>query len=164
MLLANLTLRHHSIWDDDCHKIASLLKDETFKTYNNWCDKMGVAGDRRFLKVARASQLQATRKNWDAEPEHGGLSDADRLELAGDLLIDIALWWLLWGEASNLRFTPELLCFVHFHCVRLNEALVNDDSSASASPPKTTYLASVVQDIYNFMKSQPEMKKTRRKM
>ena len=88
MLLANLTLRHHSIWDDDCHKMASLLKDETFQTYNNWCDKMGVAGDRRFLKIARASQLQATRKNWDAGPEHGGLSDADRLECVAGLRAD----------------------------------------------------------------------------
>ena len=83
MLLANLTLRHHSIWDDDCHKMASLLKDETFQTYNNWCDKMGVAGDRRFLKIARASQLQATRKNWDAGPEHGGLSEDLMRELSG---------------------------------------------------------------------------------
>eukprot|EP01048_Picozoa_sp_COSAG05_P009756 COSAG05_NODE_819_length_7130_cov_2.161855_4_plen_1087_part_01 len=158
MLLANLTLRHHSIWDDESHKMASLLKDETFQTYNGWCDKMGVPSGRRFLKVARTSQAEATRKNWDAAQEHGGFSDAERLELAGDLLVDIALWWLVWGEAANLRFTPELLCFVHFHCVRLNEALIDDQTATAEIPPKTTYLASVVQDIYKFMGSQPAMK------
>lgn len=28
----------------------------------------------------------------------------------------LLLWYLIWGEASNLRFTPELLCFL-FYCM-----------------------------------------------
>jgi hypothetical protein len=66
MLLANLTLRHHSIWFEDCHKMARVLKHETFNTYTGWCDKMQIPLDNRFLESTWPTQRNLRGRDWDS--------------------------------------------------------------------------------------------------
>ena len=59
----------------------------------------------------------------------------------------IALWLLVWGEAGNLRFMPELLNFIfalaHAHCSKTLSASVSP-SSVAVRP----YLETLVRPIY----------------
>ena len=57
--------------------------------------------------------------------------------------MDLALYFLVWGESSNVRFCSELLCFV-FKCAK--------DSLAPVKP--RSYLDNVVRPIYDFLKDQ----------
>ncbi|CCH60497.1 hypothetical protein TBLA_0C07060 [Henningerozyma blattae CBS 6284] len=79
----------------------------------------------------------------------------------------IALYLLIWGEANNLRFTPELLCFL-FKCAwdydvatsANNENYNNGDiTSQNRGLPyeiKTeyTFLNDIISPIYNFLRGQ----------
>ena len=59
-------------------------------------------------------------------------------------LADLALYFLLLGEASNLRFCPELICFI-FKLTK--DALVSSTVPLSTEP----YLAHIVKPLYGFL-------------
>ena len=47
-----------------------------------------------------------------------GVPADERYPPTDDPLNNIALWWSIWGEAANLRFMPECLCFLFYLCAR----------------------------------------------
>ncbi|KAI8990043.1 1,3-beta-glucan synthase component GLS1 [Pilobolus umbonatus] len=61
----------------------------------------------------------------------------------------LALWLLLWGEASVIRFCPEVLCFIF---------KLADDSWEKRSPsenaPEGQYLDQIITPLYDFVKNQ----------
>mmetsp|Transcript_45214 Transcript_45214/g.105606 ORF Transcript_45214/g.105606 Transcript_45214/m.105606 type:complete len:269 (+) Transcript_45214:14-820(+) len=86
---------------------------------------------------------QATRGSAQVVTEQGTLS------LWVDLSVDqmereVILYFLIWGEASNLRFVPELLCF-------LFEVAVEYSPSSDEPAEHNCFLSKVVTPIYNEM-------------
>ncbi|KAI8137849.1 1,3-beta-glucan synthase component-domain-containing protein [Fennellomyces sp. T-0311] len=80
--------------------------------------------------------LQA-QEAWQDAME--ALSNIERIQ-------QLALWLLIWGEASNLRFCPEALCFI-FKCA--------NDSYDATQPvevaPECDFLCSVIEPLYGFI-------------
>ncbi|KAJ3352871.1 hypothetical protein GGF32_003535 [Allomyces javanicus] len=60
-------------------------------------------------------------------------------------LTDVALWLLIWGEASNLRYCPEYLCLVFHLALRRDRASSPPVSDAPAAAP---FLDAVVRPAY----------------
>ncbi|KAF3444992.1 hypothetical protein FNV43_RR14685 [Rhamnella rubrinervis] len=89
LLLANMDVRRRSVenyiqLDNDT---VQQLMDKIFKNYRSWCNYLHFKSNLRFPDRSNEQQLQ---------------------------LIYIALYLLIWGEASNIRFMPECLCYI-FH-------------------------------------------------
>ncbi|KAL5582571.1 hypothetical protein UlMin_015013 [Ulmus minor] len=89
LLLANMDVRKRS--PEGYTQLESVtverLVDKTFKNYRSWCKYLHCKSNLRFPQGSGRQQLQ---------------------------LIYTALYLLIWGEASNVRFMPECLCYI-FH-------------------------------------------------
>lgn len=69
-----------------------------------------------------------------------------------DRLRQIALYLLCWGEASNVRFVPEALCFI-FKCA--DDYYRSPECQNRMEPvPEGLYLNSVIKPLYRFMRDQ----------
>lgn len=69
-----------------------------------------------------------------------------------DRLRQVALYLLCWGEAGNIRFTPECLCFI-FKCA--DDYYRSPDCQNRVDPvPEGLYLETVVKPLYRFMRDQ----------
>ncbi|XP_028751937.1 callose synthase 7 [Neltuma alba] len=107
------------------------LLDKMFKNYYSWCNHVRCKPNLRF-------------------PEDG---DKQQLEL-----ICIALYLLIWGEASNIRFMPECLCYIFHHmCCHVYDILQSNVHPASGengkgkAPGEETFLRDVITPIYNVL-------------
>lgn len=63
----------------------------------------------------------------------------------------LALYLLIWGEANQLRFTPECLCFI-FKCALDYDAVLQDVENSSQD--EFTFLNNVITPIYKFLRDQ----------
>ncbi|GLT28286.1 hypothetical protein SLA2020_032280 [Shorea laevis] len=89
LLLTNLDMRakdHQSYCELDGITVKQLM-DEIFKNYISWCNYLHKKPHIRFDQDYAEQQIQ---------------------------LVYIALYLLIWGEASNIRFMPECICYI-FH-------------------------------------------------
>jgi 1,3-beta-glucan synthase len=69
-----------------------------------------------------------------------------------DRIRQLALWLLCWGEAGNVRFVPECLCFI-FKCA--DDYYRSPDCQNRVDPvPEGVYLNAVIKPLYNFMRAQ----------
>ncbi|KAG6889590.1 1,3-beta-D-glucan synthase [Termitomyces sp. Mi166 len=69
-----------------------------------------------------------------------------------DRLRQIALYLLLWGEAAQVRFVPECLCFI-FKCA--DDYYRSPECQNRVEPvPEGLYLKNVVKPLYRFMRDQ----------
>lgn len=100
------------------------LHDKIFENYRQWCKRM---------KIREAFLFQSC----------GSMAP----------VWDLALWMCIWGEASNLRHCPELICYL-FHQAS-SEAQGGQPAPSSKTPPGT-WLAAVVRPIYDVIVSQPK--------
>ncbi|KAI3728580.1 hypothetical protein L6452_17218 [Arctium lappa] len=92
LLLANIDRRSKGVEDYeqlDSHTVKQLL-DKTFKNYVSWCHYLHCTSNLESREVPPT---------------------ADRQQLQ---LLYIGLYLLIWGEASNIRFMPECICYI-FH-------------------------------------------------
>ncbi|XP_068345773.1 callose synthase 7-like [Pyrus communis] len=89
LLLANMDVRHRNLenYTELNSSTVQRLMDKVFKNYRSWFNYLHCKSNLRFP------------------------GDFDRQQLE---LIYIALYLLIWGEASNIRFMPECLCYI-FH-------------------------------------------------
>ncbi|THG95112.1 hypothetical protein EW026_g6480 [Hermanssonia centrifuga] len=69
-----------------------------------------------------------------------------------DRMRQIALWLLCWGEAANVRFVPECLCFI-FKCADDYYRSPECQNRVDAVP-EGLYLHSVVKPLYRFIRDQ----------
>ncbi|OQR86621.1 callose synthase [Achlya hypogyna] len=60
----------------------------------------------------------------------------------------IALYFLIWGEAGNLRFMPECLCFLYHTMAARWEKLEALGTKPEHSPADTAFLNNVIKPIY----------------
>ncbi|KAJ3371499.1 hypothetical protein GGF31_003108, partial [Allomyces arbusculus] len=79
-----------------------------------------------------------------------------------DRAMQTALWFCIWGEAANIRFMPECLCFLFkLACdhLTLDKALVPSNSSSSslsqpAVAPEGAFLDQVITPLYRAYRDQ----------
>ncbi|KAM3316109.1 hypothetical protein ACQJBY_034311 [Aegilops geniculata] len=92
LLLANIHIRKHPKTDEHS-KLEDNALDEVmkklFKNYKKWCK---YHGRKSSLWLPTIQQEVQQRK-----------------------LLYIGLYLLIWGEAANLRFLPECLCYIYHH-------------------------------------------------
>ncbi|CAH1448815.1 unnamed protein product [Lactuca virosa] len=134
LLLANVHIRRFPNPDqqpklDDC-ALTEVMK-KLFKNYKKWCKYLGRKSS---LWLPNVQQEVQQRK-----------------------LLYMGLYLLIWGEAANLRFMPECLCYIYHHMAFEVYAIL----AGSVSPlngenikpayggEKEAFLRKVVTPIYN---------------
>ncbi|EJD47463.1 1,3-beta-glucan synthase [Auricularia subglabra TFB-10046 SS5] len=94
-------------------------------------------------KPAPSKSLESAANRW--RQAMNNMSHYDRLR-------QIALWMLCWGEAAQIRFMPECLCFI-FKCA--DDYYRSPECQNRVEPvPEGLYLRSVVKPIYRFIRDQ----------
>lgn len=123
-------------------------------------------------KKARKASKKSKKARKAAE-EHGEDLDALANDLEGDYSLDaaeikwkaqmnvltpeervrdIALYLLLWGEANQVRFTPECLCYIYKTAM---DYLLSPQCQQRQEPvPEGDYLNRTITPIYRFLRSQ----------
>ncbi|XP_068639698.1 callose synthase 9 isoform X2 [Aristolochia californica] len=70
-------------------------------------------------------------------------------------LLWVSLFYLIWGEAANIRFLPECLCYMFHHMVRELEEILRQQISQPAgsctSPNGVSFLDQVVSPLYEII-------------
>nr|GMC70334.1 callose synthase 7-like [Ipomoea batatas] len=89
MDVRNKGLEDHENYDQLDSYTVRQLKDKIFKNYDSWCKYLHCSSNLKFPPGCNRQQLE---------------------------LVYIGLYLLIWGEASNIRFMPECLCYI-FHNV-----------------------------------------------
>ncbi|KAL6006417.1 hypothetical protein ACLOJK_037371 [Asimina triloba] len=90
LLLANIDIRNRldgEYTQLNSETTKSLLK-KIFKNYCSWCAYLHIEDNLKFPSSGEKQQLE---------------------------LLFIGLYLLIWGEASNVRFMPECLCYIFHH-------------------------------------------------
>jgi 1,3-beta-glucan synthase len=95
------------------------------------------------LDVDETSDITKAEVRWKQTMSH--TSDFDRIQ-------QLALWLLIWGEASVMRFTPEALCFIFKLAY---DYLKGPDASANPlMAPEFAFLNNVITPLYNFIRDE----------
>lgn len=97
---------------------------------------------------ALSGQLLATQRSWREKVWMTFLKPHVPVEQVSHPLRDVCLFWLIWGELGNLRFCPELLCFLFTAACELC------DSSSEAplvEAAEGSFLDEVVKPAYGVM-------------
>uniref|UniRef100_M4BI64 1,3-beta-glucan synthase n=1 Tax=Hyaloperonospora arabidopsidis (strain Emoy2) TaxID=559515 RepID=M4BI64_HYAAE len=118
MLLTNNTRKSSNPY----RKLHALV----FSNYNKWCSKL-------MIKPLHWSEHRAPQ---------GGLTSVDEIS------VDLCLFFFIWGEASNLRHSPEFVCFL-FH--KMKEEF---PSARHAEREAGYFLDTVVTPVYGLLKSE----------
>ncbi|KAK8274813.1 hypothetical protein V6Z12_D10G096300 [Gossypium hirsutum] len=133
LLLANIHVRSRNL--ETYYQLDSFtiqhLTDEIFKNYESWCYYMHREPNiKRYPQGYAVQQLQ---------------------------LIYIGLYLLIWGEASNIRFMPECICYI-FHNMASDvfETLSCkvhpvSDANQTAVPDHEYFLRTVITPIYKVL-------------
>ncbi|KAL5165045.1 Callose synthase 7 [Glycine soja] len=123
LLLANMNIGDRAESSHQLHsETVEKLKATILKNYESWCHYVHCEDNLRFLEDYDMQQLE---------------------------LIYIALYLLIWGEASNIRFMPECLCYIFHHTVRY---LVNNSASLSLS---SSFIPKMCHEVYKILCKNP---------
>ncbi|KAJ0928702.1 putative 1,3-beta-glucan synthase [Helianthus annuus] len=140
--LANAQMRLSpppAIADNLDPKVLHSFRRKLLRNYESWCS---------YLRKKSQVRLPLFRQN----PE------THRREL-----LYVAMYLLIWGEAGNLRFTPECICYIYHHMtMELNQVLSGDTDVNTARPfnpsiyGENAFLTKVVTPIYKTIKTEVE--------
>lgn len=114
------------------------LMNKVFQNYISWCRYLHLESN---IKIPTDASTQ--------QPE----------------LLYIGLYLLIWGEASNVRFMPECLCYIFHHMARDLYAIISDRKEGSFDPPfrregsDDAFLQLVIQPIYSVIHNEATMSK-----
>eukprot|EP00439_Symbiodinium_sp_Y106_P025812 s174_g3.t1 len=95
-----------------------------------------------------SSQLLRTQRDWRAKVWIPLISPLSPSQQQADPLRDVCLYWLIWGELGNLRFCPELICFL---VTAASEVCVVATECSSWSAHEGSFVEEVVKPIYRVM-------------
>ncbi|XP_051127343.1 callose synthase 5-like isoform X2 [Andrographis paniculata] len=140
MLLANIHIRLTpmpeplNILDD---RAVDALMKKLFKNYKTWCRYLGTTHN---LRLPKGSQMEVQQRK----------------------LLYIGLFLLIWGEAANVRFMPECLCYIfHNMAYELQGLLVGSANIAVGESMKASYgsddeafLQKVITPIYRVIEKE----------
>jgi len=102
-----------------------------------------VAGKKRKPLSATEKSLDSAVNRWRTAMNN--MSQYDRLR-------QVALYLLCWGEAAQVRFVPECLCFI-FKCA--DDYYRSPECQNRVEPvPEGLYLRSVIRPLYRFLRDQ----------
>ncbi|CAI8601679.1 unnamed protein product [Vicia faba] len=144
LLLANVHIRQFPKPDQqpklDDRALTEVMK-KLFKNYKKWCKYLGRKSS---LWLPTIQQEVQQRK-----------------------LLYMGLYLLIWGEAANLRFLPECLCYIYHHMAfELYGMLAGNVSPMTGENIKPAYggeeeafLSKVVTPIYNVIAKEAERTK-----
>ncbi|KAH9770605.1 callose synthase 7 [Citrus sinensis] len=114
------------------------LMDKIFKNYWSWCKYLCCEQNTRVPPGSDKQQLQ---------------------------LIYIGLYLLIWGEASNIRFMPECICYIFHNMADVvygillsNVHPVTGDTNhgnQTIAPDEETFLQTVITPIYQVLQKRP---------
>ncbi|KAG6554695.1 hypothetical protein Mapa_003714 [Marchantia paleacea] len=124
-------------------EIVREIRKKITKNYIRWCS---------FLRI---------KHNLEKIEDHGIRRRHESNEQKE--LLYVSLYLLIWGEAANLRFMPECLCFIFHHmCGELNRILDRsiDDSGQYMQPAsggiQNGFLQKVIRPIYAVVKAEAQ--------
>ncbi|KAM1768097.1 hypothetical protein ACFX12_046109 [Malus domestica] len=133
LLLANMDVRHRNLENFTELNSATIqqLSEKIFKNYRSWFNYLHCKSNIRFPPGEERQQLE---------------------------LIYIALYLLIWGEASNIRFMPECLCYI-FHqmanevygILSRNAHPANGEIYETTARDEESFLRDVVTPIYQVL-------------
>lgn len=141
LLLANMDARdqdggHFEQLDDET---VQDLQDKVFKNYQSWCNYLHCHSSLLFASAPNRQQLK---------------------------LLYIGLYLLIWGEASNIRFMPECICYIfHYMADEMNQILFSDTQLVTgeayevASRKEEHFLQEVVTPIYEVLQKEARRNK-----
>ncbi|KAL6653202.1 hypothetical protein ACP70R_012127 [Stipagrostis hirtigluma subsp. patula] len=145
LLLANIDMRkgssrHQS--ETQNHEIrgdtVTYLMRKIFQNYISWCQYLQLESN---IKIPRGFSIQ--------QPE----------------LLYVGLYLLIWGEASNVRFMPECLCYIFHHMARDLYAIISNRREDSFDPPfiqnghDDAFLQLIIQPIFTVMQKEAAISK-----
>ncbi|KAL4152181.1 hypothetical protein PRNP1_009115 [Phytophthora ramorum] len=102
------------------------LHDLVFSNYNKWCSKL---------------RIQPLQWSEQRAPQ-GGLTSVDEIS------VDLCLFFFIWGETSNLRHSPEFLCYL-FHKMKEEFPSVRHSEREAGY-----FLDTVVTPVYGLLKAE----------
>ena len=109
--------------DNIDNRAVRMFRKKVLRNYKNWCSYLGKRSNLR-------SDLSGERRD----------------------LVYVCLYLLIWGEAGNVRFTPECLCFI-FKCA--DDYYRSPECQNRVDPvPEGIYLETVIKPLYRFMRDQ----------
>lgn len=143
LLLANVHIRHSPKPDQQPklneHALDEVMK-KIFKNYKKWC---------KFLN--RKSSLWLPNIQQEAQQRK---------------LLYISLYLLIWGEAANLRFMPECLCYIYHHMafevygmLAGNVTMTGENIKPAYGGENESFLQNVVTPIYKTIAKEAERSK-----
>ncbi|KAF0918889.1 hypothetical protein E2562_027333 [Oryza meyeriana var. granulata] len=154
LLLANAQLRAAAAFPKDHpidvlhHTVARGIRRKLLKNYTSWC---AYLGQKRHFRVPPSGGRD--RRRTSTAP---GVGPDIRMDL-----LYTALYLLIWGEAANLRFMPECLCYIfHYMALDLHHVLeqsIDIETGQPAMPAvcgEDAFLIRVVTPIYNVLKNE----------
>ncbi|MED6107161.1 Callose synthase 12 [Stylosanthes scabra] len=110
------------------------FRRKLLKNYNSWCSYLG-----------KKSNI------WISDRRRGGSADSEQRRE----LLYVSLYLLIWGEAANLRFVPECICYIFHHmAMELNKILedyIDENTGQPVMPSlsgENAFLNHVVKPIY----------------
>ncbi|KAL1173629.1 hypothetical protein V6Z11_A05G424900 [Gossypium hirsutum] len=142
LLLANMDVRKKENLEGYTELNANTIRklvDKVFKNYRSWCNYLRCKSHLRFQQGCNRQQLE---------------------------LIYISLYLLIWGEASNIRFMPECLCYIFHNMANevygilfSNARPVSGETYQNAPPDDEAFLRNVITPIYKVL--QREVKRNK---
>uniref|UniRef100_A0A6N2NKJ4 1,3-beta-glucan synthase n=1 Tax=Salix viminalis TaxID=40686 RepID=A0A6N2NKJ4_SALVM len=142
LLLANMDVRNRSLDDYTALNSETIqqLLEKIFKNYRSWCNYLRCESN---LKFPAQSDNQPLK------------------------LIYIALYLLIWGEASNIRFMPECICYIFHNMAHevhgilfSNVHPVSGETYETAAPDNDeVFLKNVITPIYQVLRKEARRNK-----
>ncbi|KAK4372228.1 hypothetical protein RND71_007612 [Anisodus tanguticus] len=110
LLLANVHIRQFPKLDQqpklDDRALTDVMK-KLFKNYKKWCKYLGRKSSLCLSIIAYWHAVMDSGKSWDLK------LPTIQQEVQQRKLLYMGLYLLIWGEAANLRFMPERLCYIY---------------------------------------------------
>ncbi|XP_062184545.1 callose synthase 7-like [Phragmites australis] len=145
LLLANIDMRkggntrRSEIQNHVIHSdIVTSLTRKIFQNYISWCQYLQLESN---IKIPHGCSTQ--------QPE----------------ILYIGLYLLIWGEASNVRFMPECLCYIFHYMARDLYGIISNrredsfDISFRREGIDDVFLQLIIQPIFNVMQEEAAMSK-----
>ncbi|XP_021300707.1 callose synthase 7-like [Herrania umbratica] len=142
LLLANMDVRQKENLEDYDQLNGETIRrlvDKIFKNYRSWCNYLRCKSHVRFQQGCDRQQLE---------------------------LIYISLYLLIWGEASNIRFMPECICYIFHNMANdvygvlfSNVHPVSGDTYHSSVPDDESFLRNVITPLYGVLRREAKRNK-----
>ncbi|CDK27738.1 unnamed protein product [Kuraishia capsulata CBS 1993] len=124
--------------------------------YRKWyfASQMDIDDSVGFSNTRSNGMLKSSAKHMGQAKANLTLEESERRWLENmasfspeDCIIQIALYLLIWGEANNIRFMPECLCFIFKCCI---DCFYSIDFSQSTQVCSTSFLDHAITPLYDF--------------